>query len=347
MRLMRPSTGTDISPSATPSVAILLNRIKQTNLSVLAWWGLALSILCSTFIRFSTESTGVLFYTGVILGSGGCAWFWLLSRSLFRSKKELHSGMIYVVPVVILVEAIAALMSPVGGVAGTYGEVGRIFVNAASMVCVASIVFVYNETLNGFNQFKSTAEKRFRLVFIGSFSLVVVVATVWVSGAGSGTFAAKWSDALLTACAVLALVASRTAVQYRLLNPVHKVKRPEGDKVATESLSKRILKAIEDDGVLTTPNLKVAAFAALIKEQEYKVTRCITNHLQYRNFNHLLNTHRIERAKHIFNDPNSSHLTIATIAYDCGFNSLGPFNRAFRQYIGLTPTEFRKQQSSA
>jgi AraC-like DNA-binding protein len=33
---------------------------------------------------------------------------------------------------------------------------------------------------------------------------------------------------------------------------------------------------------------------------------------------------------------------ILTIALDAGFNSLGPFNRAFKAETGMTPSEFRR-----
>jgi AraC-like DNA-binding protein len=35
---------------------------------------------------------------------------------------------------------------------------------------------------------------------------------------------------------------------------------------------------------------------------------------------------------------------ILTIALDAGFQSLGPFNRAFKAQTGMTPSEFRRQQ---
>jgi AraC-like DNA-binding protein len=33
---------------------------------------------------------------------------------------------------------------------------------------------------------------------------------------------------------------------------------------------------------------------------------------------------------------------VLTIALDAGFQSIGPFNRAFKADTGLTPTEFRR-----
>ncbi|MBS0401235.1 MAG: helix-turn-helix domain-containing protein [Proteobacteria bacterium] len=34
-------------------------------------------------------------------------------------------------------------------------------------------------------------------------------------------------------------------------------------------------------------------------------------------------------------------LPILSIALECGYGSIGPFNRAFRQRFGMTPTEYR------
>lgn len=39
------------------------------------------------------------------------------------------------------------------------------------------------------------------------------------------------------------------------------------------------------------------------------------------------------------------HLKISEIAYDCGFESVGTFNRLFKKKHGLTPTEFRMSQN--
>ena len=40
-------------------------------------------------------------------------------------------------------------------------------------------------------------------------------------------------------------------------------------------------------------------------------------------------------------DPSQKEVPILTIALDAGFGSLGPFNRAFREAEGMTPSEFR------
>ena len=41
----------------------------------------------------------------------------------------------------------------------------------------------------------------------------------------------------------------------------------------------------------------------------------------------------------------SAHLPVLTIALDCGYGSIGPFNRAFKARYGITPGQFRNQRA--
>ena len=46
-------------------------------------------------------------------------------------------------------------------------------------------------------------------------------------------------------------------------------------------------------------------------------------------------------------DPSQAEVPVITIAMDAGFQSLGPFNRAFKATTGVTPTEYRRLKASA
>jgi AraC-like DNA-binding protein len=56
-----------------------------------------------------------------------------------------------------------------------------------------------------------------------------------------------------------------------------------------------------------------------------------------------VNSYRIEAAKRRLADPAEARSTVAAIAFDLGYGSLGPFNRAFRIATGSTPTEWRRE----
>ena len=80
---------------------------------------------------------------------------------------------------------------------------------------------------------------------------------------------------------------------------------------------------------------------------EYKLRRLINQRLGYRNFNVFLNEHRIAEAKAALADPSQAEVPVITIAMDAGFQSLGPFNRAFKATTGVTPTEYRRLKATA
>ena len=326
---------------ADHSVADMLTG--QRRQITVVWWCLCLCIVCSSLIRFDVVSSGFLFYALLYAGSAGCAWFWLLSRCLFRKQTGLIPWGGVVVASVMLIEGTADWFIHTS-TPGTGSESVRVMANAASMICIAAIVFVFHETLQGLGTIKNASERRFRLWFIAGFGLMTGVAVLWVMGAYTGSFAARWHAELLTLCAVIGVVGSRLAVEYRLRHPLVSTHQRHTDTALEAQLAERILKAIRDESLFTRTDLKVGDFAEHLGEQEYKVTRCISNRLAYRNFNHLLNTQRIERAKGLLNDPAHDSMTIASIAFDCGYNSLGPFNRAFKQLTGTTPREYRRSE---
>ena len=77
--------------------------------------------------------------------------------------------------------------------------------------------------------------------------------------------------------------------------------------------------------------------------KEYRLRRLINGHLGYRNFNHFLNEYRIEEVARQLIGPQTRHLPVLSIALDNGYQSLSPFNKAFKEIKGMTPTEYRKQ----
>ena len=90
-------------------------------------------------------------------------------------------------------------------------------------------------------------------------------------------------------------------------------------------------------------NLTVAALAALLSVPEYRLRRHINQRLGHRNFNAYVNGLRLDEAKAALADPALRNLPVLTIALTAGFQSIGPFNRAFKAVTGKTPTEFRKE----
>jgi AraC-like DNA-binding protein len=107
-------------------------------------------------------------------------------------------------------------------------------------------------------------------------------------------------------------------------------------------LEKRLERLIEEEQVFKTEGLTIGGLAERLGEQEYKVRQLINVHLGFRNFGAFLNHYRIREARKVLADPSQKQLGIAEVAYRFGYSSLGPFNRAFKEIVGQTPTEYRK-----
>jgi AraC-like DNA-binding protein len=94
-------------------------------------------------------------------------------------------------------------------------------------------------------------------------------------------------------------------------------------------------------------SLTIGALAAGIGLPEHRLRRLINQKLGFRNFTSYLNHWRLAEIRTALSDPDQQGVPILTIALDAGFGSVGPFNRAFKQATGVTPTVYRERNLSA
>lgn len=134
------------------------------------------------------------------------------------------------------------------------------------------------------------------------------------------------------------LVAS-TLVQPGVLKP----SRPPApaEPAVDPQLADRLRHLVEVKHVYREEGLTITALAARLGAHEYKVRQLVNAQLGFKNFNAFLHHYRIEEAQCLLADPGRRHLTVAQVAFEVGYSSLGPFNRAFKTATGVTPTEFR------
>ncbi|MHA3914455.1 helix-turn-helix domain-containing protein [Halovulum sp. GXIMD14793] len=88
--------------------------------------------------------------------------------------------------------------------------------------------------------------------------------------------------------------------------------------------------------------MTVGDLAEAVGVPEHRLRATINGHLGHRNFTSSINSHRIAAAKDALSAPENARKTVLEIAFDTGFASLGPFNRAFRAEAGQSSTEFRR-----
>ena len=106
-----------------------------------------------------------------------------------------------------------------------------------------------------------------------------------------------------------------------------------------------LTRALEAEKIYLTPGLSIRDLAKHLAMPEYRLRALINKRLGYRNFNALLHEYRLRDACDQLADPAKAHLPILTIALDVGYQSIAPFNQAFRDAMGCTPSAYRQQRT--
>jgi AraC-like DNA-binding protein len=137
---------------------------------------------------------------------------------------------------------------------------------------------------------------------------------------------------------VFGVLVASTLVQPALLKPA---RPPAQEPVADPRLAEQLRRLVEVEQVFREEGLTIAALAARLGAHEHKVRQLVNLQLGFKNFNAFLHHYRLAEVQRALADPDKRHLTVAQVAFEVGYGSLGPFNRAFKEATGLTPTEFR------
>jgi AraC-like DNA-binding protein len=111
------------------------------------------------------------------------------------------------------------------------------------------------------------------------------------------------------------------------------------------ALAERLLDHMQREMPHRDETMSIAKLAAQLGEQEYRLRRTINQQMGSRNFAAFLNGYRLAEVKAALSDAAQKDVPIITIALDAGFGSLGPFNRAFRDAEGMTPSEYRARNA--
>jgi AraC-like DNA-binding protein len=198
------------------------------------------------------------------------------------------------------------------------------------------------------------------IVVVALYSTVIIASEiVFPNGSGGGDLAIGISAGLLVLTMVFAVVLlsvnpNGSVIPFALVQPQP---LPVAARVlATSTIGERsasdedarllsaLRRLMEHDRVYRAEGLSIGGLAARLNIGEHALRRLINQRLGHRNFNAFLNGYRLDEVAAALADPAQEEVPILTIALDAGFQSLGPFNRAFKSRTGLTPTEFRRER---
>ncbi|MEM6544812.1 MAG: helix-turn-helix transcriptional regulator [Pseudomonadota bacterium] len=329
------------------SMSFRLRAITVRKVTKVLFTALAISITAFMASHFFLNQESIHSVFGV-LGGASCGISWLLARSLFHSGREPIAVWCWVVVGLIVASHAAAealyWRTPHGALSI---ELLRILENINRLASSVALLLALVEPLsNEFSQ-QSEQEQRFRLAFAAGYGLLMGTSVLWMGGVSESDAIAALVDPIRVACALLAIVGFAAATLHREKLPLEQRPRRKtkdaAAMLAEDALAKRILSLVGTSECFTEPDLKVEDLAQRLDVQPYLLSQAITGPLNYRNFNQMINQFRIDRARHLLADSQNQD-SILSIALQSGFNSIGPFNRAFKAICAETPSQYRRQQ---
>ena len=112
-----------------------------------------------------------------------------------------------------------------------------------------------------------------------------------------------------------------------------------------KSLAKHLTEHMETEKPFLNENLNLSILAEKSEISQSHISQVINQHFEM-HFYDFINRYRVEEAKKKLSSPDFDHLSVLGIAFDCGFKSKSSFNRYFKKYTGISPSEFKKNNTN-
>ena len=106
----------------------------------------------------------------------------------------------------------------------------------------------------------------------------------------------------------------------------------------------KIIALMNKEKLYQETELTLQDLAKKLDYPSHQVSQAINEGMK-KNFYDLINSYRVEEAKSLLLNPKNTNYTILSVGFEAGFNSKTTFNTVFKKFTGLTPTEFKDENS--
>ena len=282
-------------------------------------------------------------------------WLWLAARGLFNDRFAFTAPLLGAAVGMVALglaanvpridAALAGLPDPGVGVLGQLHAAAMLGFTAAALW---EVVRGWRDDLVE----PRRAARRWVALGIGLYAAVALIVELALRGRAVGALLpALHVLGIGSVSLALALLVARRSLDVILgLQPAAGL--PDAPPAASESAAPkttaaprpasaalaRLTQAMTEQRAYRRDGLTLAALAETLNLSEAALRNLINQELGYRNFNDFLHHYRLQEASVRLT---TEDLPILSIALECGYGSIGPFNRAFRQHFDMTPTEYR------
>jgi AraC-like DNA-binding protein len=195
---------------------------------------------------------------------------------------------------------------------------------------------------------------RYTNLLVGSYRFWVTACSsdgVWNESGASFDFTITSGFSLGRFLLILFFLSLLTAflflvVRKKIILPARaktkKYKTSTLDREEAREIVKKLTHLLEYEKVYRDETISLQSLAQELSISYHRLSQIINEKMQ-KNFFDLINGYRVEEAKKRLVDPAEGARNVLAIAFDVGFNTKAAFNRVFKKYTGMTPSQYRKE----
>jgi len=289
---------------------------------------------------------GAFIYPLTALCSTHPVWFWICARVLFSDRATLRTSDVICLGAMGVAGVLYQSQLPADSTDTAVRVLGVAFAaSGLAFACLAPLTVYFGMAGDLDLRRRQLRQWFVPVVSIYLAAVLVTQAIVMFQGGSTPRTLVLLNLVVIDVAAAIAL---STFVQLRVVNWIAAVDIPPAVALSRleESVLERLNRRFVAERLYAREALTIAQLATLLGTQEHVLRRVINQGLGFRNFNDFLHTHRVKEAAGRLGDPQLRRIPVLTIALEVGYGSIGPFNRAFKERFGVTPTEYRRQNST-
>jgi AraC-like DNA-binding protein len=268
------------------------------------------------------------------------ALFWMFAASLFDDAFRLRAVHIVALIVLILLGF---------GASGQFPGDTSLVSFARQFMSILIVVYALIAVGRGFAGDMVDSRRKLRaalVVLAGVYILLILAVELFFRAAAAPLFLEALNAATILLITLVFVLLSVTLRENSVFAPAPAARKKQtqtpADAVATQ-LEEKVKVFFSVDKGYRTEGLTITQLAETLNTPEHRLRRLINQRMGFRNFSALVNQCRIAEACKALADADQAHLPILTIALGLGYRSLAPFNRAFKEIQGQTPSEYRAE----
>jgi AraC-like DNA-binding protein len=289
---------------------------------------------------------GAFIYPLTALCSTHPVWFWICARVLFSDRATLRTSDVICLGAMGVAGVLYQSQLPADSTDTAVRVLGVAFAaSGLAFACLAPLTVYFGMAGDLDLRRRQLRQWFVPVVSIYLAAVLVTQAIVMFQGGSTPRTLVLLNLVVIDVAAAIAL---STFVQLRVVNWIAAVDIPPAVALSRleESVLERLNRRFVAERLYAREALTIAQLATLLGTQEHVLRRVINQGLGFRNFNDFLHTHRLKEAAGRLGDPQLRRIPVLTIALEVGYGSIGPFNRAFKERFGVTPTEYRRQNAT-